>query len=52
MSGVSEISENLTNYGISCHPETGTFREFPISLFRSGDFGLNYPTRAQDPGPR
>jgi hypothetical protein len=34
MSGVSEISEDLTNYGISCHPETGTFGEFPISLWR------------------
>jgi len=30
MSGVSEISEDLTNHGISCHPETDTFGEFPI----------------------
>ena len=34
MSGVNEISEDLTNYGISCHPETGSFGEFPISLWR------------------
>jgi hypothetical protein len=30
MSGVSKISEDLTNYGISCHPETGAFGESPI----------------------
>jgi hypothetical protein len=30
MSGISEISANLTNYGISCYPETGTFCEFPV----------------------
>ena len=35
MSGVSEISEGLTNYGISCHPETGKFGEFRILPWRS-----------------
>jgi hypothetical protein len=40
MSGVSEISEDLTNYGISA-----ILRRAPlaISRFRCGDFGLNYP---------
>jgi hypothetical protein len=46
MSGVSEISEDLTNYGISCDPEMGTFGESPISLW---SFGLNYPTQPKIP---